>query len=104
MSQKKHKKRHPQSNRRPSSAPVAESEFSSDGKRKRMNRTPRNILLFTLVLLASVQLLIQAEMMSEEIANVLSMVALALLVLALWLQFRNPSGGGQTKSGGPRLR
>ena len=35
MSQKKHKKRHPQAKRRVS-APVEESEFASDGTRKRM--------------------------------------------------------------------
>ena len=38
MSQKKHKKRHPQAKRRVS-APVEESEFASDGTRKRMNGT-----------------------------------------------------------------
>ena len=47
MSQKKHKKRHPQAKRRVS-APVEESEFASDGTRKRMNGTTRNILLFAL--------------------------------------------------------
>ena len=52
MSQKKHKKRHPQAKRRVS-APVEESEFASDGTRKRMNGTTRNILLFALILLAA---------------------------------------------------
>ncbi len=41
MSQKKHKKRHPQQKRNAASAPAMESEFASDGRRKRMNRTSR---------------------------------------------------------------
>ena len=60
MSQKKRKKRHPQ-NKRSSSAPAMESEFSSDSKRKRLNRTSRNLLLTTLILLAAIQLLIQFQ-------------------------------------------
>ncbi len=102
MSQKKHKKRHSQRPRR-SAAPTEESEFSSDGKRKRMNRTSRNILLFTLVMLAAVQLLTPAGLMTVELANGLSLLALVLLIIALWLQFRNPSGGS-SGSGWPQLR
>ena len=41
MSQKKHKKRHPQQKRNAASTPAMESEFASDGRRKRMNRTAR---------------------------------------------------------------
>ena len=79
MSQKKHKKRHPQQKRNAASAPAMESEFASDGRRKRMNRTSRNLLL-------------------------LSLVGIILLVLALWFQFRDPTGGGQSGVNAPRLR
>ena len=102
MSQKKHKKRHPQK-KHSVSAPAMESEFASDGRRKRMNRTSRNILLFTLVMLAAVQLLTPAGLMTVELANGLSLLALVLLIIALWLQFRNPSGGS-SGSGWPQLR
>ena len=100
MSQKKRKKRHPQ-NKRSSSAPAMESEFSSDSKRKRLNRTSRNLLLTTLILLAAIQLLIQFQVISEALANGLSIFALVLLILALWVQFQD-SSGGQTSST-PRL-
>ena len=90
MSQKKHKKRHPQQKRNAASAPAMESEFASDGRRKRMNRTSRNLLLLSLVLVAAV--------------NVLSLVGIILLVLALWFQFRDPTGGGQSGVNAPRLR
>ena len=102
MSQKKYKKRHPQKKRQVS-APAMESEFSSDGKRKRMNRTARNILLLDLVLLAAVQLLTQMEIMGMAMANGLSLLGIVLLILALWFQFRDPRGG-QSGGGSPRLR
>ena len=102
MSQKKHKKRHPQT-RHTVSAPAAESEFSSDGKRKRMNRTSRNLLIVTLILLACVQLLTQLQIMSDAIANGLSLLGIVLLLLSLWIQFRDPTGG-PTSGGAPRLR
>ena len=103
MSQKRHKKRAPQ-RRYSTAAPAAESEFASDGRRKRMNRTARNILLFTLVLLAAVQLGLQIEVMGEMTANLLSLVGLVLLIAALWIQFRNPNGGGQAGVRSPRLK
>ena len=92
MSQKKHKKRHPQQKRNAASAPAMESEFASDGRRKRMNRTSRNLLLLSLVLVG------------QAMANVLSLVGIILLVLALWFQFRDPTGGGQSGVNAPRLR
>ena len=101
MSQKKHKKSHSQA-KRPASIPV-ESEFSSDGKRKRMNRTARNLLIVTLILLAAVQLLIQTQLIDEALANLLSLIGLILLLSALWVQFRDPSGGS-SGGGAPRLR
>ena len=70
MSQKKHKKRHPQQKRNAAGAPAMESEFASDGRRKRMNRTSRNLLLLSLVLVAAVNLLVNMGMMGQAMANV----------------------------------
>ena len=95
MSQKKHKKRHPQK-KHSVSAPAMESEFASDGRRKRMNRTSRNLLLLSLVLVAAVNLLVNMDIMGQALANILSLVGIILLVLALWFQFRDPTGGGQS--------
>lgn len=103
MSQKKHKKRHPQS-KRPVSAPVEESEFASDGTRKRMNSTSRNILLFALVLLAATEAMFRAGLLPEAVSNVIAIVGLVLLMIALWFQFGDPSGGGRTSSGNPKLK
>ena len=104
MSQKKHKKRHPQQKRNAAGPPAMESEFASDGRRKRMNRTSRNLLLLSLVLVAAVNLLVNMGMMGQAMANVLSLVGIILLVLALWFQFRDPTGGGQSGVNAPRLR
>ena len=71
MSQKKHKKRHPQQKRNAAGAPAMESEFASDGRRKRMNRTARNLLLLSLMLVAAVNLLVNMGMMGQAMANVL---------------------------------
>ena len=102
MSQKKHKKRHPQAKRRVS-APVEESEFASDGTRKRMNGTTRNILLFALILLAATEAMFRAGLL-PEVSNVVAIVGLVLLMIALWFQFGDPSGGSRTSSGRPKLK
>ena len=104
MSQKKHKKRHPQQKKRTVSAPAMESEFASDGRRKRMNRTSRNLLLLSLVLVAAVNLLVNTDFIGDVLANILSLVGIILLILALWFQFRDPTGGGQSGVNAPRLR
>ena len=101
MSQKKHKKRHPQQKRNSASAPAMESEFASDGRRKRMNRTARNLLLLSLVLVAAVNLLVNMGMMGQAMANVLSLVGIILLVLALWFQFRDPPAADSPASTPP---
>ena len=103
MSQKKHKKRHPQAKRRVS-APVEESEFASDGTRKRMNGTTRNILLFALILLAATEAMFRAGLLPEAVSNVVAIVGLVLLMIALWFQFGDPSGGSRTSSGRPKLK
>lgn len=102
MSRKKYKKRHPQG-KRSTAAAVQESEFSTDGKRKRMNPAARNILLVTLVILAASQMLYQGEMITEMAANVVTGLALVLVLAALWMQFRSPTGQGGT-TGNTRLR
>ena len=99
MSQKKHKKRHPQAKRRVS-APVEESEFASDGTRKRMNGTTRNILLFALILLAATEAMFRAGLLPEAVSNVVAIVGLVLLRF----QFGDPSGGSRTSSGRPKLK
>ena len=101
MSQKKHKKLHPQAKRRVS-APVEESEFASDGTRKRMNGTTRNILLFALILLAATEAMFRAGLLPEAVSNVVAIVG--LLMIALWFQFGDPSGGSRTSSGRPKLK
>ena len=101
MSQKKHKKRHPQAKRRVS-APV--EEFASDGTRKRMNGTTRNILLFALILLAATEAMFRAGLLPEAVSNVVAIVGLVLLMIALWFQFGDPSGGSRTSSGRPKLK
>ena len=103
MSQKKHKKRHPQV-KRPVSAPVEESEFASDGTRKRMNSTARNILLFALILMAATEAMFRAGLLPAAVSNVIAIVGLVLLMIALWFQFGDPSGGGRTSSGNPKLK
>ena len=103
MSQKKHKKRHPQAKRRVS-APVEESEFASDGTRKRMNGTTRNILLFALILLAATEAMFRAGLLPEAVSNVVAIVGQDLLMIALWFQFGDPSGGSRTSSGRPKLK
>ena len=99
MSQKKHKKRHPQAKRRVS-APVE----ASDGTRKRMNGTTRNILLFALILLAATEAMFRAGLLPEAVSNVVAIVGLVLLMIALWFQFGDPSGGSRTSSGRPKLK
>ncbi len=100
MSQKKHKKRHPQQAKRPAAAPSMESEFASDSSRKRMDRTARNLLLLSLVLIAASQLFTQLQIVSNDVANVLALLALLVLLSSLWFQFGNPSGGSQSRGGG----
>ena len=99
MSQKKYKKRHPQKKRQVS-APAMESEFSSDGKRKRMNPAARNLMFVALICLAISEILFRMKFLSEVVSLVISIVALVLLVAAVYLQFRRPDGSSH---GRPRL-
>ena len=103
MSQKKHKKRHPQTKRRVN-APVEESEFASDGTRTRRNGPTRTILLLALILLAATEAMFRVGLLPEAVSNVIAIVGLVLLMIALWFQFGDPSGGGRTSSGNPKLK
>ena len=100
MSKTKHKKRHPQRKSSYSTAPAAESEFASDGRRKRMNPTARNLLFVALVCQAISEILLRMQLLPEVVSLVVSIAALVALITALYLQFRKPGGGSQ---GQPRL-
>lgn len=100
MSKSSHKKRHPQGKRGYTVAPAVESEFASDGKRKRMNPIARNLLFVTLICLAISEFLLRMELVPEVVSLIISIVALVALFVALYLQFRRP--GGSSK-GAPRL-
>lgn len=100
MSRSKHKKRHPQGKHSYTSTPVAESEFASDGSRKRMNPTARNLLFVALICLAISEILLRMNLMSELVSLVIGVAALVALVVAMYLQFRKPGGNSQ---GRPRL-
>ena len=96
---KKGKKRHPQGKKK-DTAYQQESEFSADGKRKRMNPTSRNLLLLCLVLLAVSQLLLDAEWIPEITANLAAGVSILLMMLSMYLQYKSTCDGSDaTKNG-----
>lgn len=88
MSRKKQKKR-----------PAAQKRSSDPGvlqetkKTKRMAPAARNLLLLDLVYLAALQMMLSGEMITTRTADLLTLPALAALVLALWLQVRHSTGG-----------
>ena len=92
MSKTKHKKRHPQGKRGYTTAPVAESEFATDGTRKRMNPTARNLLFVALICLAISEILLRMELLSGAVSLIISIAALVALVVAMYLQFRKQIG------------
>lgn len=100
MSKTKHKKRHSQGKHGYTPTPVPESEFASDGARKRMNPTARNLMLVALVCLAISEILVRMQLVPEVVSLIISIVALVALVVAVYLQFHNPDGGSQNQ---PRL-
>ena len=100
MSKTKHKKRHPQGKRGYTPTPPPESEFANDGKSKRMNPAARNLMFVSLICLAISEILFRMKFLSEVVSLVISIVALVLLVAAVYLQFRRPDGSSQ---GRPRL-
>lgn len=101
MSKTKHKKRHPQGKRGYTTAPVAESEFATDGTRKRMNPTARNLLLVALICLAISEILLRMELLSGAVSLIIKHCGSGGPGgEPCHLQFRKPGGGSQ---GRPRL-
>jgi hypothetical protein len=70
-----------------------------DRAKKRMNPVARALLLIDLVFLSVVSLLDINEIISDVISGACTLVGVAMLLIALWLQF-GPKGRG---SGGPKL-
>ena len=70
-----------------------------DRAKKRMNPVARALLLIDLVFLSVVSLLDINEIISDVISGACTLVGVAMLLIAPWLQF-GPKGRG---SGGPKL-
>ena len=70
-----------------------------DRAKKRMNPVARTLLLIDLVFLAVVSLLDINEMISDVISGACTLIGVAMLLIALWLQF----GPKRMGSGGPKL-
>lgn len=100
MSKTKHRKRHPQGKGGYTPTPAPESEFASDGARKRMNPTARNLMFVALIFLAISEILSRMQLLPPVVSLIISILALATLVVAFYLQFHNPDGGSQNQ---PRL-
>ena len=97
MSKKKHspKKRHSQSSM--NAKKLARQEEIADYKdrdRKRLKPVARNILLADLVMLAATMMLENAKIINDAAASILTLVGVALLLIALYVQF---AGGGKSK-------
>ena len=60
--------------------------------------------LFALILLAATEAMFRAGLLPEAVSNVVAIVGLVLLMIALWFQFGDPSGGSRTSSGRPKLK
>ena len=105
MSRKKHKKRH-SSTVSAARAKLRDEQLAEDKARygNRMNPTARNLLLFDLAFLALSQLLYMNHVINDVISAVCSLAGIAMLVIALWFQFGDPSGGSRTSSGRPKLK
>ena len=89
MSQKKRKKRHSQG---PSEARNRQLQDQMNNEylrnnEKRLNPTARNLLLGDLVLLAAVGLLVNHNLISQLLSNILSLVGIVIMMAALWFQF-----------------
>lgn len=91
MSQKHAKRRH--STKKRVTAPAQESEFASDGRRKRMNPAARNLLFISLIILALSEVLVRTNTVTELVATLICIPALIALVAAVYLQFRRPGNG-----------
>lgn len=96
MSQKKYKKRHPQSTINAKRQAAAEELADrKDRDRKRMDPTARNLLFGDLIFLAVCELLYRNGMISDLVSGLSTIIGVILLALALWFQFgkKNKNGG-----------
>lgn len=100
---KKRKKRHPQGKKR-STDYQQESEFSTDGKRKRMHPMARNLLFLCLILLAVSQLLMDAGLIPELAANLAAGISILLMIASVYIQFKKAPDAGSDPTRGGRLR
>lgn len=93
MSQKKRKKRNS------SSAVLSKDprKLQETAKSKRMDTLPRNLLLSDLVLLAASQMMLEREMISNTMADIVGVVGLLMLVTALFLLFGPKKGSAGRK-------
>jgi hypothetical protein len=96
MSQKKYKKRRAQSSanvkRRVEDARIADEKERS---KNRMDPIARILLLGDVVMLVACQMLYNGGLISDLLANGITLLGLFLLCLALWFQF----GGGNQRNG-----
>lgn len=93
MSQKKHKKRNP------NSTPLGKDprKLQQTAKTKRMDTLPRNLLLSDLVILAASQMMLERDMISNTLADVVGVIGVLMLLAALFLLFgpKNKRPGGR---------
>ena len=103
QSKKRKKKRYPGTASARSQDPMV---LQDSRPQKRMVPLARNLLLFDLILLALVQILNQAEIISTATGDVLTLLALILLIAAIVVQVRTMAaqrGEGRHNHGGPHL-
>ena len=86
--------------KRPSTRPTARQQAAQDEladrmdrERKRMDPTARTLLLGDMVFLAVCQLLAQWDMLSDFVNLATTVLAVVLLLLALFFQFRGDRRG-----------
>lgn len=99
------KKKKRRSNNRPSDRTRSTGATLADDKtrnRNRMNPTARNMLFFDLVFLSICQILSSKGILSDVMTGASTLIGLALLLWALWIQFgKKNMGGGSGGSRGP---
>ncbi len=93
MSQKKRKK-HNMSSQSLGKDPM---KLQQTSRTKRMPTLPRNLLLSDLVLLAASQMMLDAGMISNAMADFVGVVGIIMLIAALYLLFGPKNRAGGTK-------
>lgn len=101
MSQKKRqKRRHSPTVAAKRQAELEKLADEKDRARNRMDPTARLLLFGDLVFLALCQILSSADMLSDLVSGVATVVGAVILLIALWFQF----GKKRDNGGGPTLR